>query len=292
MNFTLDQLRAFHAVAQTGGVGRAADQLHLTQPAITSRIKALEAVLGVELFDRAGGMALTSRGHALYGYAEQYLTLNSLVARDVMSEAGYDGLCRIGVSETIVQSWLPDFIRTLRGKFPNLEVEIDVDISERLRERLFSRAIDLALMMGPVSDHRAENIALPSFDIAWFRAPDHRDLHPERGAPVITFSRDTRPYRHLREALAERYGPGSALFPSSSLSASFRMVGIGLGVGALPKTLGRPYELAGEVEQFDMGWCPEPLQFTASFLAGPDAALGRNAARIAEQTATLFHKYF
>ncbi|MEO1197051.1 MAG: LysR family transcriptional regulator [Pseudomonadota bacterium] len=290
MNFTLDQLRAFHAVAETGGVGRAADRLHLTQPAVTSRIKALEAALGSALFDRQAGMRLTSRGHALFALAEQYLMLSARVQRDVMSADGMDGMFRIGVSETIVQSWLPDFIRTLRETYPKLVIEIDVDISRQLRDRLFSNAIDLALMMGPVSDDRVENVALPPFEIAWFRAPDHRHLRPDAGAPVITFSRDTRPHRQLKEALAERYGPGSTLFPSSSLSACFRMVGIGLGVGALPKALAKPYEDAGEVEQFTLGWCTEPLQFTASFLAGPEATLRRNAADVARITAIAHNK--
>ncbi len=290
MNFTLDQLKAFHAVAQTGGVGRAAERLHLTQPAITSRIKSLETALGTELFDRQGGMTLTSRGHALFALAEQYLMLNARVERDVMSADGVDGMFRIGVSETIVQSWLPDFIRTLRETYPKLVIEIDVDISERLRGLLFSNSIDLALMMGPVSDHRVENVALPPFEIAWFRSPDYPEHRPDNGTPVITFSRDTRPHRQLKEALAERYGPGTPLFPSSSLSACFRMVGIGLGVGALPKALARPYERAREVEQFTLGWCTEPLQFTASFLSGPDSNLSRSAADIARVTAQAFDK--
>lgn len=292
MTFTLDQLRAFHTVAETGGVGRAAERLHLTQPAITSRIKALEATLGAELFDRAAGMTLTKRGHVLFKLAEQYLVLNSHVERDVMSAQGVDGLFRVGVSETIVQSWLPEFIRTLRETYPNLEIEIDVDVSWQLRDRLFSKAIDLALMMGPVSDHRVKNVTLPPFEISWFRSPDHRDMRPDKGAPVITFSRDTRPHRQLKEALAERYGPGTTLFPSSSLSACFRMVGIGLGIGALPKALARPYERSGEVEEFKLGWCTEPLQFTASFLSGSEAFLSQSAAEIAQATGTTFHKNF
>ena len=52
MRFTLDQLRAFLAVARTANVHRAAAELHLTQPAVTARIKTLETALGVELFDR------------------------------------------------------------------------------------------------------------------------------------------------------------------------------------------------------------------------------------------------
>ena len=285
MRFTLDQLRAFIAVAKAGGVRRAAERLHLTQPAVTARIKSLETALGAELFDRGAGMALTKRGDALMGYAEQYLQLNMLIERDVARADGVAGLYRIGVSETIVQSWLPEFIRDLRAAYPRLTVEIDVDISRNLRERLMSNSIDLALLMGPISDYLVENVALPAYEMAWFRAPSFDAIDPASGTPVITFARDTRPFRLLKETLLERYGPGVVLFPSSSLSACFRLVAAGLGVGALPKALAVPYLARGEIECFDLGWTPEALEFTASYVAGPDAALGRSAAEIAQAVA-------
>lgn len=172
MNFTLDQLRAFLAVVESGNVGRAAQRLHLTQPATTARIKALEEAVGAELFDRSDKMALTQDGGTLVRYAEQFLTLTSLVERDVSSTSGITRLLRVGVSETIVQSWLPIFIQNLRAKFPNLSIEIDVDNSLNLRERLMANAIDLGLMMGPVSDFRIENVSLPSFEMGWFRSPE------------------------------------------------------------------------------------------------------------------------
>ena len=290
MRFTLDQLSAFLAVARAGGVRRAAEELHLTQPAITARIKNLELALGVELFDRAGGMALTKSGAALTGYAEQCLQLNSLIERDVARPDGVEGLFRIGVSETIVQSWLPDFIARLRDAFPRLTVEIDVDISRNLRERLLASAVDLALLMGPVSDYRVENATLPDFKMGWFRAPGLANSDPAAGAPVITFARDTRPFRLLKESLLERYGAGVALFPSSSLSACFRLVAAGLGVGALPRSLAVPYIAAGEIEAFDPGWTPQALVFTASYLAGSGAAIGERAAVIAQESAEEFDK--
>ena len=78
MRFTLDQLRTLVVVARTGGVHKAAQEMHLTQPAITARIRNLEQSLGVELFDRKAAMRLTKSGRALVSYAEQYLKLNDL----------------------------------------------------------------------------------------------------------------------------------------------------------------------------------------------------------------------
>ncbi len=290
MRFTLDQLRAFLAVARSANVRRAADELHLTQPAVTARLKSLEAALGVELFDRSASMRLTTNGAALVRYAEQYLELNSLILRDVGRPERVESLFRVGVSETIVQSWLPEFIAALRTEFPRLNVEIDVDISRNLRERLLGNAIDLGLLMGPVSDCRVENVPLPAFQMTWLRAPSLQVSDPADGAPVITFARDTRPFRLLKEALLERYGPSAVIFPSSSLSACFRLVAAGLGIGALPLSLAADYLASGQVERFDPGWTPEPLNFTASFLATPEAAVSGRAADIARQTALAYDK--
>ena len=178
MNFTLDQIRAFLAVAQTGGVGKAAETLNLTQPAVTARIKALEEAVGEKLFDRADKMALTRHGSVLVGYADQFLSLRSLVERDVSSSASISRLLRVGASETIVQSWLPHFIQNLRDRFPKITVEIDVDDSLSLRERMLANGIDLGLMMGPVSDFRVENIPLPSFEMCWFGSPECQETVP------------------------------------------------------------------------------------------------------------------
>ncbi len=296
MRFTLDQLNTFLTVARAGGVRRGSEELNLTQPAVTARIKNLEAALGAELFDRKAGMALTKNGVALVTYAEQYMKLNDLILRDVATSQSVEMLFRIGVSETIVQSWLPEFISELRAEFPRLKVEIDVDISRNLRDRLVGNAIDFALLMGPVSDFSVENVALPSYPITWFRAPDQEwsseteDLF--RAWPVITFARGTRPFRLLKETLLERYGPDATLFPSSSLSACFRLVASGLGVGALPLALAGDSMNAGQIERFDPGWEPAPLEFTASYKALPTGAVGKRAAAIALEVATRYDRNF
>ena len=290
MNFTLDQIRAFLAVAQTGGVGKAAETLNLTQPAVTARIKALEEAIGEELFDRTDKMALTRHGSVLVGYADQFLSLRSLVQRDVSSSTSLSRLLRVGASETIVQSWLPHFIQNLRRRFPKITVEIDVDDSLSLRERLLANGIDLGLMMGPVSDFRVENIALPNFEMCWFVSPDCKETVPCSRAPIITFSRSTRPHRELKAQVLECFGPGVPFFPSTSLSAGFRMVAMGLGIGALPLIPAEPYLSAGQIKRLELDIKPSPLDFSASFVSGPEAAFTRQAAELARETAEDFHK--
>ena len=289
-----DRLYTFLTIARSGGVWRASEQLNLSQPAVTARIKNLEESLGAALFDRAHGMALTKRGERLVRYAEQYLQLNDLIQRDIADPEGIDLHLRIGVAETLVQAWLPEFIACLRHDFPKLDIEIVVDISVNLREALLNRSIDLALLMGPVSEYSVDNVALTEFELCWYCAAgaelpdDPQDVF--RSNPVVTYARSTRPHRELKAALYERYGPGISLFPSSSLSACFRMVASGLGVGALPSMLGAQEVEAGRVRAFDPGWRPGALRFTASYLGEPQSFIAQNAAQVAREVAKSFDR--
>ncbi|KNG92835.1 LysR family transcriptional regulator [Pseudaestuariivita atlantica] len=287
----IEQLRTFLAVVRHGGVRRAAGVLNLTQPAATARIKNLEESLGCALFERrAGGMRLTKRGELLLAHAEKFEHLTELVERDVVDPEGVEGRLRLGVSETIAQCWLPDLVSRLHLLYPRLEIEFNVDISVHLREGLMNREIDLAILLGPVSEHRVNNIELPGFDLAWYaacsRSDDLETLDSKR--PVLTYARNTRPFRELKEMLFERVGPDVPLFPSSSLSACFRLVEADLGVAVLPRALGREYIASGRIIEFDPGWVPAPLQFTASYLGEPKSHLIETAAKVALEVATAY----
>ena len=90
--------------------------------------------------------------------------------------------------------------------------------------------------------------------------------------------------------LLERLGPEVSLFPSSSLSACFRLVEAGLGVAALPRLMGQGLVAEGRICEFDPGWSPNPLRFTASYAAEPRSHVVETAARLAREIAQEFHK--
>lgn len=288
----LDHLRTFLAVTRLEGVRKAADGLNLTQPAVTARIRNLEETLGTELFDRSrGGIRLTERGERLVAYAERFEHLVELVERDVAGPGGVQGRLRLGVSETIAQCWLPAFISVLHARYPKLEIEFNVDISINLRAELLDRRLDLAILLGPVSEYSINNIALPGFDLAWYasaNAPVSSSPIDHLRRPILAYARHTRPYRELKELLAERVGPEISVFPSSSLSACFRLVEADLGVAALPRAIGREMAARGAIREFDPGWTPPPLLFTASYSGEPKRQVLETAAALALQTANQF----
>lgn len=290
MRINIEQLYAFWMVVSSGGVRRAAERMCLSQPAVTARIKNLEDALSVDLFDReTPGMPLTKRGRRLLRYAEQCLHLDELIHREVADPGGVDESLCIGASETVVQTWLPMFITALRQTFPKLQIEIVVDVSTNLRDALLGRSIDLAILMGPVSEYTVDNVALPDFPLRWYCAAN-ADLPKEPkdvflSNPIVTYARNTRPYRELKRALHDRYGPEVVLFPSSSLSACFRLVAAGLGVGALPEALASSEINAGRLSAFDPGWHPKALGITASYLSDPGSFIVERAAAIARDVA-------
>ena len=289
----LDQLQAFLYVVRLGGVGKAAAGLNLTQPAVSARLRNLEHTIGEPVFERGDGqMRLTKRGELLLSYAEQFEHLSGLLERDVIEPSELEGHLRLGVSETIAQCWLSDLITRLHGLFPNLEIELNVDISINLRAGLLNRSIDLAILLGPVSEYTVENVELPGFDLAWYVSAKAETVDNPRDylrRPVLTYARQTRPYRELRERLFELVGPEARMFPSSSLSTCFRLVEDDLGVAALPRAIGQDHVARGTIREFDPGWHPRPLVFTASYIAEPTNHVLQIAAAEAEKAAKAFH---
>ena len=282
---TLDQIKTFLWVARMGGFRRAAEHLNLSQPAVSARIATLEEELRVPLFERdTKGLALTRNGAMLMSYAEQMLFVQEEIKARVANTAEMDGLFRIGASETIAQSWLPDFLKAFSQAYPRISLDLTVDISRDLREGLLTRRLDVAFLMGPVSDFSVENVALPQFDLTWFKSTASGPVDLSR-TPVISFSANTRPYRELRSELTRSFGPGVRMFSSASLSASLQMIAAGVAVGPYPSALAAGLLASGQLEAFDPGPVAKPLEFTASYMAEPHDFLSENAAKMARDVA-------
>lgn len=282
---TLDQITAFLWVARLGGFRKAAEQLHLTQPAISTRIAKLEEELATPLFEREGsGLTLTRQGTLLLSYAKQMLFVQDEIRKHVADTAGLTGLFRIGASETIAQSWLPDFLKAFSAVYPRINIDLTVDISTDLRESLLTRRLDLALLMGPVSEFSVENIALPPFDLHWYCAANSAPVDLAT-TPVISFSAKTRPYRELMMLLARHVSPSVRVFTSTSLSASLQIIAAGSAVGPFPRALAGKLIAEGRIIEFDPGLSVSPLAFTASYLGEPRNFLAEDGAAIALQAA-------
>ncbi|ATJ83662.1 LysR family transcriptional regulator [Halomonas beimenensis] len=154
----LQTLRAFVAVAREGSVSRAAERLHLTQPAVSLKLKQLQQSLGLTLFRRRPqGLALTADGQALLPKAEE--ALSACQAFDLAAGALHEtprGRLRIG---TIVD---PEFIRLgaflhhLVERAPQLETELQHGMSGNVRDRILRDELDVGFFLAPPGEGPAE----------------------------------------------------------------------------------------------------------------------------------------
>ena len=147
----------------------AAAKLNTTQPAISQRIAALERDIGHVLIDRSGrSVTPTAIGRRMLDHAERLIRARADMMAELANPAALSGNLSLGVSETIVHTWLPAFVERVARTYPHLDIEVDVDVSEKLRERLLSQDIDLAFMLGPVVAPHLHTCPLNRFPLAFF----------------------------------------------------------------------------------------------------------------------------
>ena len=145
---SLRQLRTFVAVVDAGGVARAAAKLHLSQPAASRQIDALESDLGVALFDRVGRrVQLTPEAEDLLPRCRRVLLeFESLGERARALRKGEGGVLRIGATSQVIEGLLSPFLRHYRQRHPGTEVQLVEDGGARLPHRLERSDVQLAVM--------------------------------------------------------------------------------------------------------------------------------------------------
>ncbi|PPC77559.1 LysR family transcriptional regulator [Pokkaliibacter plantistimulans] len=295
MNFK--RLETFVWVATLGSFRKAAERQYTTQPAISSRIQALEEELGVKLFERDGGpgpVALTAKGKELLPYAEKLIFMADQFQQRANQAAAFAGNLRLGVSETIVHTWLPDFLKQLHQEFPELDVEITVDVTSTLRAALLEHSLDLAFLMGPISAPGISNFDLSTFPLEWVASPElnlpERTLQLEELVkwPIITYARNTRPYAEINQKFRELDDQPARFFSSSSLAACRRLTLDGVGISTLPQVLVADELQSGSLKRLSAVWTPSALHFTASYRSDPYNPIAEVATERAVAQATQF----
>lgn len=145
------RLKVFRAVASHLNFSRAAEELLLTQPAVTQQIKALEDEYGVSLFDRSGGrITLTSSGNALLPYAERLKELSDEASAAVTRASGKQGgQLALGASQTIGQYLLPNLVAGFLRDNPRVQITAISGNTDEILGALGARRIHLALIEGP-----------------------------------------------------------------------------------------------------------------------------------------------
>jgi len=241
MKATLNQLEAFYWIARLGGFHAAAARLNLTQPTISLRVRGLEQALGLRLFERAGRQArLTTQGRQLLPQAERMIGLSEELHTKRALTDPLRGRLRLGAPDSFALTCMPSLLGSLKKQFPELSVELTIDNSSVLSQRLNDRELDIAILADPeVAPHIGKE-PLGTIECAWVAS--RRLRLPER--PI-------RPYDLLRCEILTNPEPsnlmtiirdwfGAAglevarLSTCNSLSVILKLTMAGAGVSVLP----------------------------------------------------------
>ncbi len=265
----------FYWIASLGSFRAAAEKLNLTQPAISARIQVLEQDLGAGVFVRESRNAeLTPEGRRLLVFAERLMDLDQEILAAFSDTTNIEQIIRVGASETIVSTWLPDFMGYLSKSRNGLAFDLSVDSTDNLRNALIAREIDLAFLMGPVAEVSVTNREICAYEMV-FAAPralaerhDAWSLEQIAQQPVLTFANNTKPSRHIRELLAPHALGSPDMTTSTSLGALIRLATSGMGICAVPRAVIKAELASGELVELDTKVKLPTISFTASYISG------------------------
>jgi len=285
-------IETFLWVVKLGSFRGAAHRLNTTQPAISQRIAQLEREMGVKLLNRDHRVASpTPSGRRMMVYAEKLIGLRSEMMAEVGDRSAMRGVLRLGVAETIVHTWLPHLIKSVNATYPNLSLEIEVDITPHLNASLLAQDIELALVLGPPPDAGVRNRVLCDYPVGFFASPslglgNGRLALPELAKfPIITFPSKTRPYEMVRALFNRPELPPIRLHASASLATVIHMAIEGLGIAVIPAAIVENELASGRLKQLDTDITIPPLTFSAAWLASPETVAVERVAEIAAQIA-------
>ena len=287
---TIKQLEALVQVADHGSFRKAATNLNTTQPNISSRIAVLEQTLDAKLMERNGGtIELTPVGRELLLKARRVIDSVDDFLVTANKKDLFDGVLRLGVTEMVVHSWLTPFLASFYARYPNVQLDLTVDLSTNLTSALESNAIDLALQNGPFKSESYAAIKIGTYSWVWVAAPALLDaVKPQSfeltSHPILTHAKETLSVKQLAAHFADqtvRY------VPSSSLSACLKMATDGLGVACLPEAMIDETVQENRLTKLDYQWVPDAMEFFARYNLERANHVIEDAVNLAKEASTI-----
>lgn len=243
----LAAFEAFVKVMETGSISLAADQLFITQPAVTKRIHSLEEYFGVKLFESAGrGVQATHAAHSLLPKVKNWLNELGDIHYTLSHEQGQvQGKLKIGTSHHIGLHHLPSHLRRYVQEYPDVTLDVHFVDSEQAHEQVIAGDLELAfLTLPPRGDARLNYVTIWNDPLVFVVAPFHpltqqKNLCLEDLLDYPSLLPSSQTYTsQITLAEFEKQGIKPKVSMSNNPLESIRMlVSIGLGWSMLPKTL-------------------------------------------------------
>lgn len=243
MNINLESYRVFYYVAKTGSFSQAAQELCISQPAVSQSIKQLEIQLGGNLFSRMPrGVQLTSEGAVLFSYISQGYEYFMMAEKKFREMQQLDaGEVRIGASDMTIQFYLLPYLEEFHRKYPKVRIQVSNAPTPVTLQSLHSGTIDFGIISGPITDHEEFNLIpvgeLQDIFVAGKRFSDMKNqiYTPEELAqlPIIMLEHGTSTRRYIDQYFAQR---NLTLQPELELATSDLIVKLaarGMGIGCV-----------------------------------------------------------
>jgi DNA-binding transcriptional LysR family regulator len=240
----LTDLITFSAVARTGGVTRAAEELNTVQSNVTQRVKALEAEIGAALFERhSRGMTLTGAGRRLLPYAQRMAALSReamLAARD---DGEPKGPLAIGSMETTAAVRLPPLLAEFHRRYPAVRLSLRTATTADLVARVLDGTLDGAFVAGPIEHGELTSTIAFREELAlvtarrWKTLASLRAGTPESGPTALVFRTGCTYRQRLEQILAEFGWPSATRFELGTLDGMIGCVAADMGVTLLPRAV-------------------------------------------------------
>jgi LysR family transcriptional regulator, hydrogen peroxide-inducible genes activator len=240
---TTRQMLYFEALAEAGHFGRAAERVHVSQPALSAQIAEMERNLGFALVERrVSGAVVTPRGREVLQRVRSILRELRLIAREARIEAGFfNGVLRLGIIPTIAPYLLPNLVPALRTAHAALRLEIKETTTAQLVAALMANEIDAFIAAAPIDEPGL--FTKPLFNDRFFvaSASDEQDVlfsSAQGGFPVERLLLLEEGHCLRNQALEVcGYGPGRRLvnYGATSLTTLLQMVEHGMGITLVPE---------------------------------------------------------
>jgi DNA-binding transcriptional LysR family regulator len=250
----LSDIQTFAAVARTGGITRAAEELNTVQSNVTQRVKALEAEIGTPLFERhSRGMTLTAAGKRLLPYAQKMAALSHEAVLAARDDGEPKGPLAIGSMETTAAVRLPPLLADFHRRFPAVRLSLRTATTADLAAAVLDGVLDGAFVAAPIE--HADLVAISAFREElvlvsarrWTSLKELRAGTPESGPTALVF-RTGCTYRQRLEQIFVEFGwPSAARCELGTLDGMIGCVAADMGVALLPRAVVERSTMIGSV---------------------------------------------
>ncbi len=287
----LKNLEAFYWMVTLNSFNKAAMKLQTTQPAISQKITAIENDLGFKVLDRSSRqIKATEKGQTLFKYAEKFIRLENELTAELTENQQFTGVIRLGVSETIIHTWLVEYMQQVQQEFPRVSVEIVVNLTPDLQEGVRTGDLDMAFLLGPTLPFECIERSLCDFELSFLAAPTFRggigqmSLKTIMSHTILTYPKITYPYKELKARMKEQGIDEPLSITSYSLTTLLRLAEQGLGIAVVPKLTAIEEIMQGRLEVLNTPIQLKSFHFTAVYTQGNYTALKEKLTDLAVQT--------